>query len=34
MPPVWFSEAEDAYVSSIVQALSETSASDNYVSVF
>lgn len=31
-PPVWFSEAEDAFVGMIVQALSESSGSDNYVS--
>ena len=32
-PPVWFSESEDAFVSNIVQALSEKSGPDCYVSI-
>lgn len=30
-PPVWFSESDDPQVSSIVEALSATSGSDNYI---
>jgi ubiquitin-conjugating enzyme E2 Q len=32
MPPVWFSESEETFVSTIVQSLSESEGADNYVS--
>ena len=33
VPPVWFSESEETFVSTIVQTLSESEGPDNYVSL-